>query len=78
MSGPHQTPITTNVVKTNDNKLRLEYQPKEIGMHKIEIFNDSKPILKKPFFIGICDPSRVRITDLQDGVVGREQQFKSK
>jgi hypothetical protein len=45
-------------------------------MHKMEIFNDGKPILKKPFFIEVCDPSRVKISNLQDGVVGRDQQFK--
>ncbi len=42
----------------------------------MEIFNDGKSILKKPFFIEVCDPSRVKISNLQDGVVGRDQQFK--
>ncbi len=74
--GPHQTPVNATAIKTNGNKIKLEYQAKEIGMHKMEIFNDGKPILKKPFFIEVCDPSRVKISNLQDGVVGRDQQFK--
>ncbi|CAG2105929.1 unnamed protein product [Medioppia subpectinata] len=76
VTGPHQTVLEANAVKTSDNKIRLEYNPKEIGMHKIEIFNDSKPVLKKPFFIGVCDPNKVIINDLQDGVIGREHQFR--
>jgi hypothetical protein len=46
-------------------------------MHKIEIYNDGKSILKKPVFIEACDPNRIKVVNIQDGVIGREQQFKS-
>ena len=33
---------------------------------------------EKSTLIEICDPSRVKLIDVQDGVIGREQSFKGK
>ncbi|XP_054168385.1 filamin-C-like [Oppia nitens] len=74
--GPNQSVVSTTAVKTGDNKIRLEYSPKEIGLHKMELFSNSKSVFKKPLFIAVCDPSRVKVNDLYDGVIDRENQFK--
>lgn len=57
-------------------KLKLEFTPKEIGLHRIEAIVNGFPILKKPMFFEVCDPSRVKLVNVLDGVVGREQTFK--
>lgn len=75
--GPQNAIVPCNVSKTN-NRLKLEYQPKEIGTHKIDVTSKGESCLKTPLTIEVCDPSRVKVTNVQDGIVGREQQFKSK
>lgn len=56
--------------------MKIEYFAKDVGIHKVEVINNGAPLFKKPLFIEVCDPSKVKVTNVQDGVVGREQQFR--
>jgi hypothetical protein len=56
--------------------LRVEYTPKEVGLHKLEVYSNGQFQPDKSALIEICDPSRVKLIDVQDGVIGREQTFK--
>lgn len=61
----------------NSNKLKLDYTPKEIGTYRIELINaiNQESLLNHPIFIECCDPSRVRLLNVTDGIVGKQQQF---
>lgn len=55
---------------------RVEYQPFEIGTYKVEVLYHGNTISSKPFLVEICDPSRVKVVDVEDGIIGRDQIFK--
>lgn len=79
VTGPEpQQAIIPSTASKVDGRIRIEYQPREIGLHKIELLNkeDMSPLLEAPVLIEVCDPSRVKVVDVHDGVVGREQSFK--
>ena len=57
---------------------KVEFVHKEVGLHRIEQFIKGTLIAEKTSFIEICDPNRVKLIDVQDEVVGREQIFQSK
>ena len=56
--------------------MNIEYNPKDVGIYKLEVFYDATPVTKTPFHIHVCDPSKVRLINVDDGVVGREQTFR--
>lgn len=61
----------------NSNKFKLEYLPKEIGTYRIELINaiNQQSLLNNPIFIECCDPSRVKLLNVTDGIVSKQQQF---
>lgn len=59
-------------MKIDDNNYKLEYSPKEIGLHKIEIFDHEKAIWDKPTLIEVCDPSRVVVSSPNNCLQGKE------
>lgn len=75
VTGPHGSAIPAQG-KIDKGKLIVEYTPREIGLYKIESYNRGALAMKKPHLVEVCDPSRVRLMNVQDGVVGREQTFK--
>ena len=58
------------------NNLNIEYTPKEVGLYKLEVFYEGSPVTKTPFLVEVCDPSKVKLINVQDGVIGREQIFR--
>lgn len=74
VTGPHGSAIPA-AGKVEKGKLIVEYTPREIGLYKIESYN--RGVVAMPtHLVEVCDPSRVRLVNVQDGVVGREQTFK--
>ena len=61
----------------NSNKLKLDFTPREIGTYRIELINafNQQSLLNHPICVECCDPSRVRLLDVRDGIVGKQQQF---
>lgn len=61
----------------NSNKLKLDFTAREIGTYRIELINafNQQSLLNHPIYVECCDPSRVRLHGLQDGIVGKQQQF---
>ncbi|XP_074601281.1 filamin-type immunoglobulin domains fbug isoform X2 [Brevipalpus obovatus] len=73
--GPQKTLVPCKIFHEKD-QTKVEYIPKEVGLHRIEVYSNGAPIPEKTNFVEICDPSRVKLIDVQDGVIGREQSFK--
>ncbi|XP_023244649.1 filamin-B-like [Centruroides sculpturatus] len=74
--GPMGIPVPVTLVKTDQTTHHVEYNCREVGMYKIEVLHSGSPIFGKPFLVEVCDPSRVKVMDIEDGVIGREQMFK--
>src|SRR5207253_3243978 len=66
-------PATANL---SSGKLSVEYIPREIGFYTIEALNEGKLVTREPFYVEVIDPSKVKVVNLHEGVVGREQTFK--
>ena len=47
-----------------------------MGLYKIEAFREGQPVTKNPFSVEVCDPSKVRLANVHEGVIGREQNFR--
>lgn len=75
VTGPQGSAIPA-AAKLENGKLTVEYTPREIGLYKVESYNKGALTSKKPVVVEVCDPSRVKLVNVQDGVVGREQTFK--
>lgn len=73
---PNGIIIPASVINTKHGTHRIEYQPFEIGTYKVEVLHHGNTISTKPFLVEICDPSRVKVVDVEDGIIGREQIFK--
>lgn len=73
--GPQKIPVPCKIIRDKDS-IKAEYIPKEVGLHRIEIYSNGAIMPDKTSYVEICDPSRVKLIDVQDGVVGREQTFK--
>lgn len=53
---------------------RIEYKPHEVGTHLVEILQDGYKA--KSFHVAVSDPTKVRVLDLDDGIVNKEQFFR--
>lgn len=80
--GPPGNLINSNLTydllsNKNSNKLKLDFTPREIGTYRIELINafNQQSLLNQPISVECCDPSRVRLLDVRDGIVGKQQQF---
>ncbi|RWS15635.1 Filamin-B-like protein [Dinothrombium tinctorium] len=75
VTGPHDNEIPSTLTAEN-GKVKVEYIPKEVGLHKVDVFLNKASLLQQPMSIEVYDPSRVKLINVQDGVIGREQTFK--
>ncbi|KAH9526951.1 hypothetical protein DERF_001005 [Dermatophagoides farinae] len=73
--GPNKTKITGSLIKVDEENFRLEYLPKLVGRHKIEIFDNDKPIWKEPLFIGVVDPNQIQVSMPANCLQGKEYEF---
>ncbi|GBO42052.1 hypothetical protein AVEN_37330-1, partial [Araneus ventricosus] len=73
---PNGSYIPASIHNVKQDTYRVEYQPNEIGTYKVEVLHQGSMISSKPFLVEVCDPSRVKVMDVEDGIIGREQTFK--
>lgn len=76
VTGPTEAQVRTNVMKLDDTTYRAEYHTRDVGLYKIEVLHNGNPITSKPFVVEVCDPSRVKVMDIEDGIVNRSQSFR--
>ncbi|GFQ94830.1 filamin-A [Trichonephila clavata] len=76
VTGPNGSVVPASVHNLKHDTYRVEYQPQEIGTYKVEVLHQGNMISSKPFLVEVCDPSRVKVIDVEDGIIGREQTFK--
>ncbi|KAH7961849.1 hypothetical protein HPB52_012689 [Rhipicephalus sanguineus] len=77
VTGPSEAhQVRTNVLKLENNIFRAEYHTRDVGLYRIEVLHNGVPISGKPFVVEVVDPSRVKVVDIEDGIVGRSQTFR--
>lgn len=77
VTGPSEAhQVRTNVLKLEGNIFRAEYHTRDVGLYRIEVLHNGVPISGKPFVVEVVDPSRVKVVDIEDGIVGRSQTFR--
>ncbi|XP_076311299.1 filamin-B-like isoform X3 [Tachypleus tridentatus] len=74
--GPEDSRIPVSVLRLDHNLYQAEYHPQTAGTHRIEVLHRGNPVTSKPYLVEVCDPTQVKILDLVDGIIGREQNFK--
>ena len=57
-------------------KFRAEYIPTEVGPHTITVQYAETPISGSPFTCNVYDASRIRLSDIGPGIVGRPVKFQ--
>ncbi|XP_064455536.1 filamin-A-like [Ornithodoros turicata] len=76
VTGPTETQVRTNVIKLDDTTYRAEYHTRDVGLYRVEVLHNGNPVTGKPFVVEVCDPSRVKVMDIEDGIVNRTQTFR--
>ncbi|XP_028967084.1 filamin-C [Galendromus occidentalis] len=66
--------VQNSVSRVGPTTWRIEYKPQEVGTHLVEILHDGYKA--KSFHVAVSDPTRVRVLDLDDGIVNKEQSFR--
>lgn len=74
--GPNGCSVPASVHNLKQDSYRVEYQTHDIGTYKVEVLHQGSMISSKPFLVEVCDPSRVKVIDVEDGIIGRDQTFK--
>ncbi|GAU89920.1 hypothetical protein RvY_02412-2 [Ramazzottius varieornatus] len=72
-SGGKVNPVIT---RTSRGLIRVEYVPSEVGPHRISVKYAGTALTGSPFTCEVYDPRKVRVEDLHDGYVGKENTFK--
>lgn len=73
---PLPSPKVPASLQLQSGSLSIDYTPREVGLYKIEAFRDGQPVTKNPFSVEVCDPGKVKLTIVHEGVIGREQRFR--
>ena len=63
------------VEKDSEDKYTASYEPKTVGQHKILVTVADVQAPGSPFLVNALDLSAVRVNQLSDGIVAKEQQF---
>lgn len=76
VSGPDGKPAPVNVVQIKRGLYRVEYTTHHVGLYTIEAFSGNRSLFRNPINVEVCDPYRVDVKDLTEGLVGKEVAFK--
>lgn len=61
VSEPNRSPLPVKCFQQKNGCLLVEWTPKKIGSHKIEVFHSDKPVIGSPFNCEVFDASKVKI-----------------
>ena len=73
-SGKKLKPVVTGAI----DAFNVAFAPAEVGPHQIQVFLDGQPISKTPFVCNVYDVSRVKISGLKVGRVGKPMTFQGR
>ncbi|XP_059352458.1 filamin-B-like isoform X4 [Daphnia carinata] len=68
---PSRREVPSVIETVTESRYSVTYTPTEVGDHNIEIKYADLPIHGSPFVVKAYDSARVRVTDVNNGVVGK-------
>jgi len=72
---PSRKIVPSSIEAVTDYRYSVEYKPTEVGDHSIDIKYADLPIHGSPFVVKAYDRTKVRVTDVNTGVVGKFVYF---
>ena len=78
ITAPSGSTVPARVSGSPGGDFHIEYQPNEVGRHKVTIRYADVDINGSPFFPEVYDTSLVRVGKIPDGVVGKPVHFDGK
>jgi len=72
---PLRRPVTAEVWSVDENRAMVEYTPTEVGDHSVEVRLGGMLIPGAPFVVKAYDVNKVKVTDVQNGIVGKPVYF---
>jgi filamin len=76
VTSPSGARLVTHITRTSRGIFRVEWTPLEVGPHKIVCKYANTTLTGSPFTCQAFDPRKVRVTDIQDGFLGKESLFR--
>ena len=67
--------VPRNITGNHTDGFKVEYQPNEVGRHKISVRYADVDINGSPFFTEAYDTNLVRIGNIPDGIVNQPVHF---
>ena len=65
VSEPNRSPLPVKCFQQKNGCLLVEWVPKKIGSHKIQVFHSDKPVIGSPFNCEVFDASKVKIEPIE-------------
>jgi len=72
---PSRKAVPSAIEAVSETRYSVEYTPKEVGDHSVEVKYTDVPIHGSPFIVKAYDSNKVRVTDVSNGVVGKFVYF---
>ncbi len=78
LAGPSGQSVPCRLQRESNEVYRADWQPKEVGEHRVSVTVADAHIPASPFTVNVLDLSAVRVIGLKDDRVGVEQRFNGK
>ncbi|CAH1781771.1 unnamed protein product [Owenia fusiformis] len=75
ITSPSYKVVPNSVINNMDGTYNVEYVPKEVGLHNIEVQYAELAIPGSPFSSKAYDASAVKVSSIPDGIVGKPDMF---
>lgn len=75
ITGPHGHVVPSHVTGTSKSGFRVEYVPKEVGVHQVRVLFADVNIQGSPFMPEVYDAGQVKVGHIPQGVLGQPIKF---
>uniref|UniRef100_T1J4U2 Calponin-homology (CH) domain-containing protein n=1 Tax=Strigamia maritima TaxID=126957 RepID=T1J4U2_STRMM len=75
ITDPNEKSVASKVVRLKNGIYRVEYHMNVAGTYRIEAFYQGTEVFKRPYYVDVCDPNKVRLNSISEGVLGKETTF---
>lgn len=65
VSEPNRSPLPVKCYQQKNGCLLVEWIPKKIGSHRIEVYHSDKPVIGSPFNCEVFDAAKVKIEPIE-------------
>lgn len=74
-TAPSGAEISVGVRESSQRVLEMDYTPREVGVHVVEVELEGFPLPLNPINVSAYDISKIRVRDIKDGVVNQQARI---